>query len=152
MDSKQAKKLLREVRYCVLATTMSSGQPWVTPLFYNYDESYSLVWESAHSAMHSQLLVKNPRVAIVVAQFDQKKAVYLDCTAQEVKPERLDKALTVFMHGPHTDRPRERKVADYLGDKPLRLYEAVPLAAYALVEVQTEDGYTIDRRVEINLT
>jgi nitroimidazol reductase NimA-like FMN-containing flavoprotein (pyridoxamine 5'-phosphate oxidase superfamily) len=152
MDSKQAKDLLREVRYCVLASVTSSGQPWVTPLFYNYDESYNLIWESAREAMHSQLLVQDARVAIVVAQFDEKKAVYLDCTAREVEPERLDYALNVFMHGPHKNRSMERRVADYLGDKPLRLYEAVPLAAYAVVEVQTEDGYMIDQRVAIKLT
>ena len=79
--------------------------------------------------------------------------VYLECEAREVPVDRLEEALEVFKNGPHRKQESAgRKVSDYLDDKPLRLYEAVHHKSYILTQIKTLEGYTIDQRVEIDLT
>jgi pyridoxine/pyridoxamine 5'-phosphate oxidase len=150
-----ARGLIRDLRFCVLSTVTPDGQPWVSPLFYNYDDAYRIIFESAKDSRHCSNIAVNPRVAIVIARLlarDPLVGVYLECEAREVPVEGLAEALEVFKHGPHGKRESEsRQVSDYLGDKPLRLYEAVHRQAYVLTQVRTPDGYTIDQRIEINL-
>jgi hypothetical protein len=140
----------------VLSSSTPDGRPWVSPLFYNYDERHRLVFESARDARHCQNIADNPRVAVVIARLlarDPIVGVYLECAAREVPVEDLDDALRVFKQGPHKNRETHtREVSDYLGDKPLRLYEAVPYQVYLLTQVYTPEGYSIDQRVEISLT
>ena len=155
MDTQEARDLIRDTRFCVLSSATPDGQPWVSPLFYNYDDSYRLVFESARESRHAQLIAGNPRVAIVVARLMARGpivGVYFECEAREVPVEGLDEALAVFKHGPHQKQEsQDRRVSDYLDDKPLRLYEAVPSRTYALNQVRTPEGYLIDERVEVRL-
>ena len=155
MDADRARQLIHDIRFCVLSTSAQDGQPWVSPLFFNYDPSYRIVFESAKDARHSRNIASNPRVAIVIARLlarDPILGVYLECEAREVPVERLPEALEVFKDGPHRKQESaKRKVTDYLDDKPLRLYEAVHHKSYILTQIRTPEGYTIDQRVEITL-
>jgi len=155
VDAAAARQMIRDRRFCVLSTSTPDGRPWVTPLFYNYDSSYRIVFESAREARHSRLIAENPHVAIVIARLvaqEPLQGVYLECEAREVPPQHLEEALEVFKHGPHAKKASQsRRVDDYLGDRPLRLYEAVYERAYVLVTVRTADGYEVDRRIEISL-
>lgn len=155
MDAEQARQLMHNVRFCLLSTVTPEGLPWGSPLFYNYDASYRIVFESAKDARHSRNIATNPRVSIVIARLLARTpivGVYLECHAREVPVEALDDALAVFKRGPHGKQESQgRQVSDYLDGRPLRLYEAVPERSYVLEQVQTHEGYTIDRRVEIAL-
>lgn len=107
MDAERAFGLLREISICVLATSTLGGKPWASPVFYNFDGSGRLVWESAKDAWHSRLIRENPRIGIVVANTDpdaSDDAVYLECLASEVPSDRLEDALEVFVNGPHRQR------------------------------------------------
>ena len=78
--------------------------------------------------------------------------MYLTCRAREVPPEGLSEALDVFLNGVHPRQTKvERKLEMYLGERPLRLYEARPESAYLLVVTYDDEGHRIDRRQEIDL-
>lgn len=154
MDEKAAR-ILREQWFCVLGTASTDGVPWVSPIFYNFDSNYRIVWESNREAQHSKLIAANPNVAISVANFntrDADEAVYLVCRAREVPAEGLEVALDVYLHGAHDrEQIRQRTVSLYLEDQPLRLYEAFPERAWLLVVTYDPDGRRIDHRQEIKL-
>ena len=153
MALSELEEIFAKNRFCTLACSSLDGQPWVAPLFFNYDSSFGIVWESSRHARHSRSIEQNPRVAIVVADFSAdgpSRGIYLECIAREVSEEDLEKALALFVGGPHK-KNLQRTKADYAGAKPLRLYEARPQIAYALTQVETADGYTLDERVEIQL-
>jgi nitroimidazol reductase NimA-like FMN-containing flavoprotein (pyridoxamine 5'-phosphate oxidase superfamily) len=153
--SEKAVKSLQEQWFCVLATASPQAEPWVSPLFYNFDARYHIVWESAKDAHHSRLIADNPAIAIVVANFAKREAdeaVYLVCKAREVPPEGLSEALDTFVNGAHKRTPEvERRVEMYLGDSPQRLYEAQTESAYLLVVTTDPDGRRLDRRQKISL-
>jgi hypothetical protein len=155
-DLDALRQILQRQPFCVLGSASNDGEPWVTPVFYNYDASLRLIWESSREAVHSRHIAENPRVAAVVTQLDVEdadEAAYFDCLAVQVPPDRLAEALTAYLDGPHQRQHGiQHRVEDYLGDKPLRLYEAVPYRAYLLDVTYTEDKHRIDSRHEVDLT
>jgi nitroimidazol reductase NimA-like FMN-containing flavoprotein (pyridoxamine 5'-phosphate oxidase superfamily) len=153
LNEQAAADLIRRSSYCVIAAATIAGEPWVTPLFFNYDPSLRLYFESEPASRHARLLVDNPHVAVVVSEFGASasiEGVYLEGSAEEVQHENLEYALAVFQDGPHQRERKRRAPADYRGDKPLRLYEVVPSAAYGLTHL-TLDGNAVERRVELDL-
>lgn len=50
----------------VIATANPEGKPWVSPVFYTYDEDFNFYWVSAKSAIHSENIRRNARVAITI--------------------------------------------------------------------------------------
>ena len=153
--SEKAVRILQEQWFCVLGTASLQGEPWVSPVFFNIDEGFRIVWESAADALHSKLIAENPAVAIVVANYakqDADEAVYLVCKAHEVPPARLSEALDIFINGAHKRTPEVvRRVEMYLGDSPQRLYEAHIESAFLLAVTIDADGRRLDRRQEISL-
>lgn len=144
--------LLQRNFHCVVASSSAGGEPWASPVFFNYGPDLRIVFESAHTSRHATLIAANPRVAIAVADFSHRgrpRGVYLEAQAREVPPDGLAGALDLFLNGPHRKK-LERSVADYASGKPLRLYEAIPHALYGLTQVKL-DGYVIDQRVEVPL-
>lgn len=152
MTIDEVLQLLERNVHCVIASASADGEPWASPVFFNYDPALRIVFESARDSRHAGLIADNPRVMIAVADLAHRgppRGVYLEALAREVPPEGLDKALDLFANGPHR-KDLKRTVADYLDDKPLRLYVAVPQRLYGLTQV-TVDGYEVDQRVEIPL-
>jgi hypothetical protein len=155
MDATRARAVIARSRYCVLSAASSDGRPWVAPVFFNCDASFRILWESARQSLHSQLIASNPRVAVVVADLEAegpKEALYFECFACEVPPDRLEETLRAFKGGPHSKPEcQARTVFDYLGTSTLRLYEAVPDVIYARVSKRSVDGYDVDDRVKLDL-
>jgi uncharacterized protein YhbP (UPF0306 family) len=138
--------------HCTIASASLEGIPWVSPVFFNYDASLRIVFESAQDSHHALLIAANPRVAIVVADMTHRgrpRGVYLEAEAREVTPARLEDALELFVNGPHRKKIR-RTLADYDGAKPFRLLEAMPRRLFGLTQVRRA-GYVVDERVEIPL-
>jgi hypothetical protein len=148
------REVFRRNGFCVIATASLAGEPWLSPVFFNYDADYTIVWESAHASLHSHYLHDNPRIAIFIKDTSTKAPaldVYIEATAREVPPQRLAEALHTWSNGPHGHSDRaERTVADYAPDKPLRLYEARLDHVYALDETVVDD-YRVDVRVEVDV-
>jgi hypothetical protein len=153
--NEKAARILKEQWFCVLGTASTTGVPWVSPIFYNFDPQYRIVWESNRFAHHSELIAANSDVAIVVANFarhEADEAVYLLAKAREVPPEELEEALYLYLHGAHERTPSVPRTLDlYAADRPLRLYEAVVERAYLLTVGYDAEGHRIDQREEIDL-
>ena len=153
-DVAAIRDVFRRNAFCTIATASLSGEPWLSPVFYNYAPDYALVWESAREAVHSHYIRANPRVAIFIKDATTHAPgtdLYIEALAQEVPLERLDAVLHTWQDGPHghSDRAR-REPADYGESKPLRLYEAHIQHFYVLSETLVDD-YRVDARVEVPL-
>jgi uncharacterized protein YhbP (UPF0306 family) len=63
----RAKSIIANNIYCTLSTCSDDGYPWVSPVFFAYDEKLRLYWSSAVVAKHSQNLYENNgRAAIAI--------------------------------------------------------------------------------------
>jgi nitroimidazol reductase NimA-like FMN-containing flavoprotein (pyridoxamine 5'-phosphate oxidase superfamily) len=62
----QAKAIIKNNIYLTLATATKDGKPWISPLFFAYDNDFNLYWVSSKNSLHSKLIRSNPRVAIVI--------------------------------------------------------------------------------------
>jgi hypothetical protein len=144
-------EILAANRFCILATSGSDGRPWATPLFYNYDASYVLYWESARDTRHTRLIAENPNVAIAVSDMDGVRGVYFEAIAGEVPADELDEALDCFLNGPHERDREQRTAADFAPDRPLGLFYARPVSAHLMAGTKRLDGYQIDERVPVAL-
>ena len=87
--------------YCVLSTCSPEGYPWVSPVFFAYDEGWNIYWCSALASRHSQNIHNNNgRVAITV--FDSSvaagtgKGVYFSGTASEIGALQAEKAFRLL--------------------------------------------------------
>jgi len=154
-DAAAIRDVFRRNAFCTIGTASLSGEPWLSPVFYNYAPNYTLVWESAHDALHSQYVRVNPRIAIFIKDATTEAPgtdIYIDALALEVPPSRLTEALNTWQAGPHghSDRAR-REPSDYGELRPLRLYEAHIQHLYVLSETLV-DGYRVDARLEVPLS
>jgi len=153
-DAAAVREVFRRNSFCEIATASPAGDPWLSPVFFNYSPDLTLVWESAHEALHSQNIRVNPRVAIFIKDTTTEAPgtdLYIEAIAQEVPAQHLAGALDTWQNGPHghSDRP-QREVSDYAPSRPMRLYEARIQHLYVLSETVVE-GYRVDARVEIDL-
>ena len=153
-DVAAIRDVFRRNAFCTIATASPSGEPWLSPLFYNYTPDYTLVWESAHKALHSHYIRVNPRVAIFIDDVTTRgpgTGLYIEAQALQVPPERLTAALHTWQDGPHGHSDRShRETSDYGEPKPLRLYEAQIQHLYVLSEMLVDD-YRVDARIEVPL-
>jgi nitroimidazol reductase NimA-like FMN-containing flavoprotein (pyridoxamine 5'-phosphate oxidase superfamily) len=153
MNNDEVEQILKDNYHCVIACASATGEPWVAPVFFNYDAALRIVWESARDSRHAELIAENPRVASVVADLGHHgtpRGVYIEGQAREVSHDRLPAALDLFLNGPHP-KHMQRDVTDYLGDKPFRLYELTPERLFHLTQVETPEGYVLDERRELPL-
>jgi len=150
-DAAAIREVFRRNAFCTIATASLSGEPWLSPVFYNYAPNYALVWESAHDAVHSHYLRLNPRVAIFIKDVATKAPgtdIYIDALALEVPQNRLTEALYTWQAGPHGHSDRDsREPADYAPPRPMRLYEAHIQHLYVLSETKV-DGYRVMRELK----
>jgi hypothetical protein len=154
LDTATVREVFRRNMFCTIATASPTGDPWLSPVFFNYSPEYALVWESAHDALHSHNIRINPRVAIFIKDTTTKLPgtdVYMVATAHEVAPQHLPEALHTWQTGPHGHSDRsQRELGDYDASKPLRLYEASIQRLYVLRETVV-DGYRVDARLEMDV-
>jgi nitroimidazol reductase NimA-like FMN-containing flavoprotein (pyridoxamine 5'-phosphate oxidase superfamily) len=153
-DAADVREVLRRNPFCVIATASPAGEPWLSPVFFNYSPDLTFVWESARDALHSQNIAANPRIGIFVkdtASPGPARDVYIEATAREVPQALLARALYTWQVGPHGHSDRsQREVTDYAPGKPLRLYEARIDHVYVHDETLVDD-YRVDVRSEVDL-
>ncbi|OGY97831.1 MAG: hypothetical protein A2855_03050 [Candidatus Liptonbacteria bacterium RIFCSPHIGHO2_01_FULL_57_28] len=148
----RAKEIIEKIWYITVATTNSDGQPWNTPVYSAYDENYFFYWASWKENTHSQNIVKNPKVFLVIydstAPEGTGEGVYIQAKASEVQDEKEIEHAMKYLYGRKSKQPR--KVEEFLGDYPRRIYKAVPDKAWINTSGDV-DGNFVDKRVEISL-
>jgi uncharacterized protein YhbP (UPF0306 family) len=153
----KAKQIIEEHLYMTVATSSVEGEPWISPVFYAFDEHYNLFWVSNKDARHSQLIGANPRVAIVIfnsiAEIEDVDAVYIEATAAELaQPGDIQHAMKVLAPRVLKDEFLVKDESQVTGEAVWRIYRAVPHSVSKLTAGEYINGQYVDRREPIQLT
>jgi len=146
-----AQKIIDAVQYITIATVDEHGQPWNTPVAGFHDPLYNFYWASWHDNQHSKNIRSNDKIFIVMYDSTPNgkptPGVYMQATARELTNEQeVMQAALVFGDDPYN--PSDGK--QYLGDKPRRIYKAVPQKIWMNSDSEV-NGNFIDVRVEAAL-
>lgn len=145
-----AKDVIDGIKYMTISTVNEGGEPWNTPVaFYHLDNEYTLYWASWKSNQHSQNIRSNGKAFIVIydstpADGKPSQGVYIQAEAFELSDEQeVMHAALVFKGDPYNPSDGE----EYLGDKPRRIYKAVPQKIW-LNDDSEVNGNFVDIRKE----
>ena len=150
-NHQRIRKILRENKYCVLATASRRGQPWASPVYFVSDTKFNLYWTSAKTSKHSRLIRANPKVAISIfnsqAEGSDVDGLYLQTRARELTAKDLPPALKIYAGRDNFDPgPKD----DFLGTSPIRMYQAVPSRMWLLGPERKFRGKFVDTRVALS--
>ncbi len=152
----KAKQIISQNIYMSIATSSLEGKPWISPVFFAYDQQYNLYWVSEKTSRHSTLIKENPQVAIVI--FDSRApegegdGVYFEAKVQILEDEMEVKgAMEILGSRVVKDEFRVKKVGEVTANGVWRIYKAVPTDISKLAEGEFIDGQYVDRRVKIKL-
>lgn len=152
----KAKEIIAENIYMTVSTASLDGEPWVSPVFFAYDEAYNFFWVSNKDSNHSKLIRTNPRVAIVIfdSQAPEGKGdgVYVSASVVELSQESdIQHAIEIFNSRVKQDEFKVKKISDVTGSGVWRMYKAIPSTISKLTEGEFIGGQYVDRRIEIKL-
>ena len=129
--SKRAKEIIKEIIYITIATCSNDGQPWNSPVYSAYDEDYNFYWASWKENQHSKNIAENSRIFIVI--YDSKapegtgEGVYVQANAcMLIKENDIAHALSYLDGRVGKKKNPKTRVMQFLGDKPRRIYKAIP--------------------------
>lgn len=134
-EASVVKNLIKYNQHVVIATASAEGKPWISPVFYVYDESFNFYWVSAKSALHSKNIRSNAHVALSVfgpSSHDDEvnskiHGVYIDAEAIELNDEaEVGKAAKIMQRRVQPDRFMIKSLSDVTGNAAWRIYKAVP--------------------------
>src|SRR3989344_9180348 len=154
--TEKAKEIIAKNIYMTIATATRDGEPWISPVFFAYDNDYNLFWTSEKESRHSRLIRENGRVAIVVfdssAPEGEGDGVYFEANAAEINdPEEAKQAMALFSARATQDEFKVWKVEEVTGDGAWRMYKATPHKISKLTEGEYVNEQYVDRRIEISL-
>lgn len=152
----KARKILEENIYCVIASSSKNGEPWISPVFYGYDEDYNIYWISDKDSKHSDLIRSNPQVSIAIfnSQLPEGKAdcVYLQANVEEINnSEEAEKAYRIRDKRAKVEEFKVKSVKEVTGDGQWRVYKATPYNVSKLGKGEQINGQYVDKRYEIEL-
>ena len=153
---KKAKEIIESNIYCTIATTTLDGKPWISPVFFTYDNKYNLYWVSNKDSKHSTLIRNNPQVAIVI--FDSKApegqgdGVYFESVASELTDKsEISHVMKLLNKRVTKDEFRVKSVESVTNGGVWRIYKAIPNKISKLTDGEYINGQYIDKRIDINL-
>lgn len=132
-----AKKIIQDNFFFTIASS-ENNIPWITPVFYSFDDHFNFYWYSGKNTTHSRNLMHNKNASIVIfnSQFKESDpteegfGVYMRGVVSEVTSATIVKALRVyFARAVKEDAEREKNILhakDFLGSSPLRMYMFTP--------------------------
>lgn len=152
----KARQIIKDNTYCVIASSSKDGKPWISPVFYGYDNNYSIYWISDKNSRHSKLIRTNPQVAIVIfnSQAPEGKgdAVYFEATVEEINDKKeAEKAYKIRDKRTKVKEFKVKKVEEVTGKGQWRVYKAVPYSISKLGGGEYINGQYVDKRYEIKL-
>lgn len=157
---KKARRIIESTFYMTIATASFEKKPWISPVYYALDDSYTFFWYSRKQTKHSQLITENNQVAIAIfnsnASEDEVGGVYLEGRAYEVAEDELHHAIEIyFTRSLPNDLVQRQKMVDtpqdFLEESVLRMYKFVPERVYVSGEATKWNGKWIDSRIEVQL-
>jgi uncharacterized protein YhbP (UPF0306 family) len=159
-DDGKAKRVIEKNFFMTVSTADIDGSPWISPLYYAFDDSYTFYWYSSKLTKHSGIITRNNRVAVTIFNSNLTEndlgGVFFTGKAYELDEKELSHALDVyftrtFPHDPDSKQQMIARPNDFLGDSALRMYKFVPEKVYVTGEATKWNGKWIDVRTEIDL-
>jgi nitroimidazol reductase NimA-like FMN-containing flavoprotein (pyridoxamine 5'-phosphate oxidase superfamily) len=148
----KAKKIISEIIYITIATVSKGGEPWNTPVYSAFDESYNFYWASDKNGQHSKNIKANENVFIVI--YDSTvpqgtgEGLYIKAKAYEITDRAETEKASKLLAARKNKNPRNAD--EYLGEYPRRVYKAVPEKFWMNGDGKINGNY-IDTRVEVDL-
>ena len=153
--TEKAKRIIQKILYITIATCSRNGQPWNSPVYSAFDENYNFYWASWKENQHSENIEENNRVFLTI--YDSTVAegtgegVYIQAKAVMLAdPKEIEHALIYLDGRINKKKDSKTRIAEFQGDKPRRIYKAVPEKVW-MNDVGEVNGNYIDKRVEVDL-
>jgi len=153
---KKARQILAENIYCTIATSSKEGIPWISPVFFGYDEKFNIYWISDKNAKHSKLIHSNPKIAIVIfnskAPEGKGDAIYIEAEAHELTNEKeIKKGVKIRDSRAKIEEFRVKKIEEVMNDGAWRIYKAIPRKISKLTKGEYINDQYVDKRIDISL-
>lgn len=150
----KACRILNNVIYCSLSTCSADGFPWVSPVFYAFDEKVNLYWSSAIESKHSQNIYhNNGKAAIAIynssAEEGTAEGLYFYGYVHELTLEGASKAFDLLQQ--RAGKVVPRIADDYLGDSPRRIYQFKSEQYWTTGERLAVVNQLVDTKVEVSI-
>ena len=154
-NNAKARKIIEKILYITIATASKDGRPWNSPVYSAYDDNYNFYWASWKENQHSKNIRANNNVFLVI--YDSTvpegtgEGVYIQAKAYELSDEKEIKHALSYLDGRvNKKKDPKTRVAEFQGDKPRRLYKALPEKVWVNGEGNINGNY-IDKRIEVDL-
>lgn len=150
--SKRAKEIISKIIYITIATVDRDRQPWNSPVYSAYDETYNFFWTSWKENIHSQNIRENNKVFLVI--YDSTvpegtgEGVYIKAKAYELTDKEEIKRALKYLYERKNKNPR--RAEEFLENYPRRVYKAVPERVWMNAEGEIDGNY-VDKRIEVEL-
>lgn len=139
-----AREIIKSNIYLTLGTTDGSI-PWTAPLFYAVSDHYDFFFISQMDSLHTQHLIKNPKVSFAIFDSHQKEGsgngVQGSGKASLLPEDELDEAFKWY-HTIFVSMTKETLT----GNAPYRFFKLIPEHFYVL-----DPDAPTDIRVEVEL-
>lgn len=127
--TEKVKYLIENNTTMIIATANADGKPWISPVFFSYDDQFNLYWVSDKKAQHSASVRTRPQVGIVIVGAippeDYPDAAYFDAEAIELNNETdIKQGMTALAKRHQADKFVIKTPADASGDACWRIYKA----------------------------
>jgi nitroimidazol reductase NimA-like FMN-containing flavoprotein (pyridoxamine 5'-phosphate oxidase superfamily) len=150
----KAKDILANNLYMCLAT-VDGTRPWVSPVYFSFDENLTFYFVSEQTADHVRFLLANPEVALAVYDSRQPpytgEGVWVKGRASLVEAEALPAVLERYCNRPFPKTmgriPGGWSPQDFLEKTHLRWFKVIPHQVY----VRDTGVFDRDRRREVPL-
>ena len=151
----KAHRIIEKILYITIATVSKDGRPWNSPVYCAFDEDYNFYWASWRENQHSKNIKENNNVFIVI--YDSTvpegtgEGVYVQAKAYELNDgEEIKHALKYLDGRVNKKKSPKTRIAQFQGDKPRRVYKAIPEKVWMNGEGDINGNY-IDTRIEVDL-
>ncbi len=151
----KAKSIIQKILYITIATVDANGQPWNSPVYSAFDEAYNFYWASDQNGQHSKNIAANNKIFIVIydstAPEGTGEGVYIQAKAYMLtQTEEIEHALRYLDGRVNKKKDPQTRLAQFQGEKPRRVYKAVPEKVW-INDDGDIDGNYIDIRREVDL-
>lgn len=151
----KAKKIISKILYITIATSSKDGAPWNSPVYSAFDEDYNFFWASDQNGQHSKNIAENNKVFLVIydstAPEGTGEGVYIQAKAYKLEDSKdIQHGLNYLDGRVNKKKDSTTRVAQFQGDKPRRVYKAVPEKFWINGDGDINGEY-IDIRMKVDL-
>lgn len=141
-----------------IATASKAGDAWISPVFYAYDENYTFYWYSRKQTKHSQYIIQNKTIAVVIfnPSHTDISGVYMQGDVHEVTKKTIIHALTTYFARAEKDNITAQKEQrehpeDFLDGSDFRMYAFTPKKTYISCTKNKWHGKWLDEKCAVKL-